>query len=138
MGMAATGSILVCIRNEDGKPFSGIPQLTLSVDNQSIPQTARMVGNAWAYSSLATRVTYEIDVRVDGYQPAREIVMIPDIDGASAAVMIFMKPLDGRLAFHPPMGQFLLAPRAQKEVAKGLRDLQSNKLTRRESISKKR
>lgn len=126
----ATGSILVYIRGEDGKPFSAIPQITLTVEenNQAILQTPRMTGNAWAFSSLATGMTYEVDVAVEGYQRARQAVLIPDIDGASASVMIFMRPVNGGVAFRPPTGQFLLAPRAQKEVAQGLRDVQSNKI----------
>lgn len=126
----ATGSILVYIRGEDGKPFSGIPQITLTLEenNQTILQTPRMTGNAWAFSSLATGMAYEVDVVVDGYQRARQAVLIPDIDGASASVMIFMKPTNGGLVFRPPTGQFVLAPRAQKEAAKGLQDIQSNKV----------
>ncbi len=118
------------IRGENGKPFSGIPQITLTLEenNQNILQTPRMTGNAWAFSSLATGMTYEVDVVVDGYQRARQVVQIPDIDGASASVMIFMKPVNGGMTFRPPAGQFILAPRAQKEVAKGLQDIQSNKI----------
>lgn len=58
---AATGSILLYIRAEDGRPYSGIPQITLIVEQgtQSIPQTPRMTGNAWAFSGLATGMSYE-------------------------------------------------------------------------------
>lgn len=128
---AATGSILLYIRAEDGRPYSGIPQITLIVEQgtQSIPQTPRMTGNAWAFSGLATGMSYEIEVKADGYQAARQTVLIPDIDGGSANVMIFLRPVGSQLEFRPPTGHFLLAPRAQKEVEKGLKDVNSGKFS---------
>ncbi|HXT85917.1 MAG TPA: tetratricopeptide repeat protein [Verrucomicrobiae bacterium] len=127
----ATGSILVYIRAEDGRPYSGIPQINLIVEEstQNLVQTPRMTGNAWAFSGLATGMSYEVEVKADGYQVARQTVLIPDIDGGSASVMIFLRPLDSRLNFHPPGGHFLLAPRAQKEVEKGLKDINSGKIS---------
>src|SRR5690348_3097470 len=40
----ATGSILIYIRAKDGRPYSGIPQINLIVEEatQTIPQTPRM------------------------------------------------------------------------------------------------
>ncbi|HEU5411929.1 MAG TPA: tetratricopeptide repeat protein [Candidatus Acidoferrales bacterium] len=125
----ATGSILVYIRAEDGRPYSGVPQINLIVEEstQNLVQTPRMTGNAWAFSGLATGMSYEVEVTADGYQVARQTVLIPDIDGGSASVMIFLRPRDSRLDFHPPGGHFLLAPRAQKEVEKGLKDINAGK-----------
>jgi len=127
---AATGSILIYIRDEDGRPYSGVPQINLIVEEstQNLVQTPRMTGNAWAFSGLATGMSYEVEVKADGYQVARQSVLIPDIDGGSGNVMIFLKPLGSQLDFHPPTGHFLLAPRVQKEVEKGLKDINSGKI----------
>lgn len=126
-----TGWIMVYIRGEHGSiiPASALPQMTLtSSDNSSVTQTPRMVGNGWAFSGLATGVTYDLEVKVDGYQPARELVTVPAMDFGSAAVTVFLKPQGEQLLFPPPRGAFVLAPRAQKEVEKGLRDMNSGKI----------
>lgn len=127
----ATGSILVYIRTEDGNPYSGIPQINLIPEEsaQTIQQTPRMTGNAWAFSGLATGTSYEIEVKADGYRVTSQTVLIPDVDGGSASVMIFLKPVGSQLDFHPPSGNFLLAPRAQKEVEKGLNDINAGKFS---------
>ncbi|MGH7745325.1 MAG: tetratricopeptide repeat protein [Candidatus Dormibacteria bacterium] len=100
-----------------------------AADNSPVPQTPRMDANGWVFSGLATGVTYELEVKVDGYQPAREMVMVPAMDYGSAAVTVFLKPKDEQLALHPPAGAFVLAPRAQKEVQKGLRDMDAGKIS---------
>lgn len=126
-----TGWIMVYIRGEHGSiiPASTLPQMTLtSEDNSPVTQTPRVVGNGWAFSGLATGVTYDLEVKADGYQPARELVSVPAMDFGSATVTVFLKPLDERLLFHPPTGAFVLAPRAQKEMEKGLRDMSSGKI----------
>lgn len=126
-----TGWIMVYIRGEHGSivPASALPQMILtSSDNSPVTQTPRMVGNGWAFSGLATGVTYDLEVKVDGYQPAHELVSVPAMDFGSASVTIFLKPLDEQLTLHPPTGAFVLAPRAQKEVEKGLRDMRSGKI----------
>lgn len=126
-----TGWIMVYIRGEHGSivPASALPQMTLtSSDNSPVTQTPRMVGNGWAFSGLATGVTYDLEVKADGYQPARELVTVPAMDFGSATVTVFLKPLDEQLLFRPPTGAFVLAPRAQKEVEKGLRDMSSSKI----------
>lgn len=125
----ATGSILVYIRAEDGRPYSGIPQINLIPEEsgQTIQQTPRITGNAWAFSGLAIGTSYEIEVKADGYQVASQTVLVPDIEGGSASVMIFLKPVGSQMDFHPPTGHFLLAPRAQKEVEQGLKDINAGK-----------
>lgn len=126
-----TGWIMVYIRGEHGSivPASALPQMTLtSADNSPVTQTPRMVGNGWAFSGLATGVTYDLEVKADGYQPARELVTIPAMDFGSATVTVFLKPQGEQLLFRPPTGAFVLAPRVQKEMEKGLRDMSSGKI----------
>ena len=126
-----TGWIMVYIRSEHGSPVpaSALPQMTLtSSDNSPVVQTPRMVGNGWAFSGLATGITYDLEVKVDGYQPDHELVTVPAMDFGSASVTVFLKPQGEQLLFHPPTGAFVLAPRAQKEMEKGLRDMNSGKI----------
>lgn len=124
-----TGWITVYIRSERELPVSVVPQITItsSFNDTAIPQFPRLVGNGWVFSGLPTGATYELDVKVDGYQPVHETVLLADTDYATANAIVSLRPLDDRLVFHPPSGHFLLAPRAQKEVQQGLRDLRSNK-----------
>ena len=128
-----SGSIEVSLRGENEAPISGTPQITLTAEQNDtvIPQFPRLFGNEWVFTGLPTGIGYELDVRVDGYQPARESVELPDSAGneaASAHVLVTLKPINEQLTFHPPGGQFVLAPRAQKEVQQGLGDLRSNKI----------
>jgi len=126
-----TGWIMVYIRSAHGLPVpvSALPQMTLtSEDNSPVIQTPRMQGNGWVFTGLATGVTYNLEVKVDGFQLARELVTVPAMDFGSAAVTVFLKPQGEQLPFHPPTGAFVLAPRAQKEVEKGLHDMNSGKI----------
>jgi len=127
------GSIEVSLRSENEAPISGTPQIILTADQNDtvIPQFPRLFGNEWVFTGLPTGIGYELDVKVDGYQPARESVELPDSYGneaASAHVLVTLKPISEQLTFHAPGGQFVLAPRAQKEVQQGLRGLRSNKI----------
>lgn len=125
-----TGWIMVYIRGEDGKPLSGLPTITVTCETNSTPiaQTPRVTGNGWVFSGLATGTSYQVEVRMDGFRPAIQSVLIPDMDYGMANVIVFMKLAGSSFAFHPPAGHFLLAPRAQKEVDKGLKDLNSGKI----------
>ncbi len=129
MGTSETGWISVYLRSESELPISAIPQMTLtSLDDVPIPQFPRLDGKAWIFSGLPIGTSYELDVKVDGFQPVHETVDIPDMEYGTANVVITLRAIDEQLTFHPPTGQFMLAPRVQKEVQQGLRDLSSNKI----------
>jgi tetratricopeptide (TPR) repeat protein len=125
-----TGVIMVYLRTENELPISVTPQITLTseTDDTVIPEFPRLDGKAWIFSSLPIGTDYDLDINVTGYQPVRETVEIPDMSGAIANVDVSLRPIDPQLVFHPPTGQFVLAPRAQKEVQQGLRDLSSDKI----------
>ena len=129
---AGTGWISVYLRDTDGMAVSSskLPQMTLTSlqGDTLVPQMPRFIGTAWVFSGLANGVTYSLEIKVDGYQPAHETVDIPGSDYGTVNVYVYLKPIDERLTFHPPTGQFLLAPRVQKEVQQGLKDLQSGKI----------
>ncbi len=127
------GSIEVSLRSQNETPISGTPQITLTADQNGtvIPQFPRLYGNEWVFTGLPTGIGYELDVKVDGYQPTHESVELPDSYGneaSSAHVLVTLKPINEQPTFHAPGGQLVLAPRAQKEVQQGLRDLRSNKI----------
>jgi cytochrome c-type biogenesis protein CcmH/NrfG len=124
-----TGVIVIYLRSENESPISGIPQITLTseTDDTVIPEFPRLDGKGWVFTNLPIGSTYELDIKVDGYQPAHQTVELSDMSDYRANVVVNLKPIDQQLVFHPPAGQFILAPRAQKEVQQGLRDLSSNK-----------
>jgi tetratricopeptide (TPR) repeat protein len=129
-GVAGYGSIMVYLRTEDGQklPDTAVPTITISANSSAIPNQPQRTGDGWVISGLPIANDYEVHVSALGYQPGRETVEMPDLVGAVSSVMIFMKPTDQQLVFRPPSGQFVLAPKAQKEVQHALEDLQQGKI----------
>lgn len=126
---SGTGWIMVYIRAPDGLPSTALPQITLTSadDNSLVQQTPRREGNAWVFSGLTNGADYQVQVVVDGFQPASQTVAIPATDFGTANVFIILKPAGPELKYKPPAGSFLLAPRVQKEVQNGIKDLNSGK-----------
>ncbi|MGB6875669.1 MAG: tetratricopeptide repeat protein [Candidatus Acidiferrales bacterium] len=123
-----SGTITVYIRSDRGEPLSVIPTLSLSSTSRGpIPGFAQGNDNqGWVFSDIQEGDEYEVEVKADGYQTARATVMLV---ARNANVIVFLKPVDEQLNFHPPAGQFVLAPRAQKEVEKGMKDLRDDKIS---------
>lgn len=124
--LANTGSITIYLRDELGEPISVTPIFYLrSTTRGLIPGDPGRVGagDGWVYSDILPGEDYNVEVRVSGYQPAQEPVSLNGIHGENANVIMFLTPIDERLKFHPPTGQFVLDPSAQKEVEKGMKDL---------------
>lgn len=121
------GTITVFIRGPEGGPISVIPTLSLrSPARGSMPGFAQRDGSTgWVFSDVEVGDTYEVDVKADGYQPTSQTV---EMLSPTAQVIVFMTPVGEEVKFHPPSGQFVLAPRAQKEVEKGIKDLSSSKV----------
>lgn len=121
------GTITVYIRSDRGERLSVIPTLSLSSTSRgSMPGFAQ--GNneqGWVFSDVQQGDEYEVEVKADGYETTRQAVMLV---AGNANIIVFLKPVDEQLQFHPPAGQFVLAPRAQKEVEKGLNDLRSSRI----------
>lgn len=127
----STGSITVYVRNENGGmlPSGLVPKINLTssllgFSTLPIPQTT---GNGWVFSGLGAGHDYHVEVKLDGYQDGQESVFLPEM-GGSASVIVFMKPVNPALVFRAPTGQFVLAPKAQKEVQAALRDLRDGKI----------
>ncbi len=122
------GTITVFIRGPEGGPISVMPRMTLSsAARGQMPGFAEQNGSTgWVFSDVEVGDTYEVHVTADGYEPATQSVEL--IGESNANVIVFMTPVGEKLAVHPATGQFVLAPRAQKEVEKGLKDLDSSKI----------
>jgi tetratricopeptide (TPR) repeat protein len=131
-GVAGYGSVMVYLRTEDGQklPDNAAPTITISTDASDTPITnqPQRSGDGWIIAGLPIANDYIVQVRADGYQIARETFGVPNSPGAVSSVMVFMKPIDQALVFQPPAGDFVLAPRAQKEVQRALEDLQQGKV----------
>ena len=126
--LQANGTITVYLRDEFGEPLSVMPQLKLTVVGMGIgfPSIAQQVGQGWVFSNLTLSQEYQVEVKADGYQTAYEDTMLPPLDHASADVIVFMKPIGQKKNPGIANGQ-ILAPRAQKEVDRGLKDARSKK-----------
>ncbi len=124
------GTITVYIRNEQGEPISVVPTISLSLPGVvACLVSSQQYGNGWVFTNVEVGDTYEVDVKADGYQPATETVELVGVEaGQGVNVIVFLRPLAERLNFRPPTGQFVLAPRAQKEVEKGMKDLRDAKI----------
>jgi len=122
------GTITVFIRGPEGGPISVMPTLSLrSPARGSMPGFAIQDGSTgWVFSDVEIGDTYEVDVKADGYEPASQQV---EMLGGNVSVIVFMTPVGEQVKFQPPSGQFVLAPRAQKEVEQGIKDLSANKIS---------
>lgn len=123
------GTITVFIRGPEGGPIPVMPRITLSSPARgTMPGFAVQNGSTgWVFSDVEIGDTYEVHITADGYEPTTQTVEF--IGESNANVIVFMTPVGEKLDAHPPAGQFVLAPRAQKEVDKGMKDLQSGKIS---------
>ena len=131
-GGESLGEITVYLRNEDETPIPArkASALAMTTPSSSLPlrTTPLLTGDAWVFTGIAIGNDYFVHVTVPGYQPARESVTLPNKAGARASVIIFMTPVDQSLVFHPPTGNFVLAPKPQKEIQHSLQDLQGGNI----------
>lgn len=127
LGGPPKGTITVFIRGPEGGPISIMPTLSLrSPARGTMPGFATQNGSTgWVFQDVEIGDTYEVDVKADGYQPASQQV---EMLTANTQVIVFMTPSGEEVKFHPPSGQFVLAPRAQKEVEKGIKDLSASRI----------
>ncbi|MDE3136173.1 MAG: tetratricopeptide repeat protein [Acidobacteriota bacterium] len=65
-------------------------------------------------------------IKAEGYQVDEETISLPLGEASSVTRIIYLRPLDEKSAFPKAKGDFLLAPRAEKEVQRGLSDLRSH------------
>ncbi|MFZ3247007.1 MAG: tetratricopeptide repeat protein [Candidatus Acidiferrales bacterium] len=125
-----SGNIAVYVRTEDGEPLASPPNLTLFAISRFMPSPKpyKGDGDVWIFPNLLIGDVYEVQVQAPGYHTELRAVTVPDSVSASASIIVFMRSPNDELAFHPPSGQFVLAPEAEKEAQKGSADLDSGKI----------
>ena len=120
-----TGSLTVYVREPDGSPLAQLAVVTVSMmTNQYLMQLTAQAGSATFDGMQPGR--YTVEVMVPGYEKAREDL---EFDGTKAIVNISVKASSpaGESAAPAAPGPPVLAPKAQKELAKALEALQTNK-----------
>jgi tetratricopeptide (TPR) repeat protein len=132
-GVTGYGSVVVYLRAQDGAklPEQALPTLTISADvsDMSLPNQPQKTGDGWIVTGLPMGNEYHVIVSAIGYQTAREAFEIPQIENAVTNVVVFLKPVDQDLTFRPPAGNFVLAPKAQKEIQHAVQDLQQGNIS---------
>lgn len=120
-----TGSLTVYVREPDGSPLAQLAVVTVSLmTNQYFMQLTAKSGSATFDGMRPGR--YIVEVMAPGYEKTREDL---EFDGTKAIVNISVKAPSpaGEGAAPAAPGPPVLAPKAQKELAKALEALQANK-----------
>ena len=130
LNISRAGNVQVYVRTEDGEPLSTSPRVTLirPSDTAPIPQVQKSAGDVWIFNGVEIGTVYEVQVQAPGYHTELRAVRVLDTVNASESIIVFMRSPNDELAFHPPSGQFVLAPQAEKEAQKGSADLDSGKI----------
>lgn len=125
-----SGNIAVYVRTEDGQPLTTPPTVSLVAPSMfsNVPKAQKGPGDSWIFPGVSIGDLYEVQVQAPGYHTELRAVAVPDSVTASASIIIFMRSPGDELAFHPPSGQFVLAPQAEKEAQKGAEDLDAGKV----------
>jgi tetratricopeptide (TPR) repeat protein len=130
--MGPTGSITVSIRDEEGRPVT-LPSTVVSIAadapggpmTQVLPQKG---GEDWVFTGLTPGVQYVVKVEATGFATAQQFVDMPNVNYASVRVDFYLVPADRESRLAKPAGGAILAPRAQKEVQEGIKDLAANRI----------
>jgi tetratricopeptide (TPR) repeat protein len=135
------GTVMVYLRTGDGEPLplkvTPIVRIRSSAGGAALDNFPTRTGEGWLFTQIGIDNSYDILVRADGYLPALQPVKMPNTPSAAQSVIIFMQPVNQELAFHPPIGQFVLAPRAAKELQNALHDLQHGRIKSGEKHAQK-
>ncbi|MDE3137444.1 MAG: tetratricopeptide repeat protein [Acidobacteriota bacterium] len=128
----ATGTVYVSVRNEQGTPL-GLPSavsITIAASGGPIMQhLTQKSGGEWEFQNLRPGVQYTVKVEAPGYRTAEQYVDLPYVDDASARVEFYLLPAKAGGGSAKPAGGAILAPRAQKEVQQGIKDLEAKKIS---------
>ncbi len=127
-----SANLNVYLRTEGGRPLADdvSPMVRISSRESGAPLASfpTRAGDAWVFTGLAAGGEYEVEVTANGYLPEKQSVTIPNIPGATASVIVFLRLADKQLLFRRPGGQFVLAPKPAKEIQHALKDLQSGRI----------
>jgi Tfp pilus assembly protein PilF len=126
------GSIYVQVYPAAGGIFTNRPSVVIQQSGLEDRPTSGMpeeIGqNEWRFQGLQVGTAYEILVEANGYETQRQYVMLTQNNGATAHVQLYLIPSGQPTGtFARPTGNFVLAPRAQHELEKAMKDLKSSK-----------
>lgn len=128
LSMQATGTLTLYVRTEFGERLKIPPQVTLTPVTTSIPMpyVPTFTGDGGIiFNHLVPGEDYEVVIKADQYEVATETVTLPMGSGSSLTTIIYLRSLGEKRPPPQIKGQFMLAPRAEKEVQRGLNDLRS-------------
>lgn len=132
---------MVYLQTEDEQPFplkaNPIVRIRFATGGSALNIVPAWTGKAWVFTGIGINEGYDVMVTAPGYMPALQPFRMPNAPGTSQDVIVFVQPLDQELAFRPPSGQFVLTPRAEKEVQNALRDLQYGRISSGEKHARK-
>ncbi|HKW88816.1 MAG TPA: tetratricopeptide repeat protein [Candidatus Acidoferrales bacterium] len=128
--LSNTGSITLYVKGEFGERLKIPPQVRVVPlsSEMPMPYTPILTGDGGiVFNNLVAGEDYELTIKADGYRVATETISLPLGSSAAVTDIVYLKPLGPNNEFQVPKGQFVLAPRAEKEVQQGLNDLRSQK-----------
>ncbi len=125
-----TGTITVSIRDEQGAPISLNASVTIATQQGGTPSSAlaQRGGEEWVFTNLMPGEEYVVKVEAPGFKTAEQYVELPYVNDPSVRVDFYLVPEKSGNALAKPAGGAILAPRAQKEVQQGIKDLAANKI----------
>ncbi len=129
--MGPTGTITVSIRDEQGATVSLNASVTIATQQGGTPSSAlaQTGGSEWVFSDLMPGQTYVVKVEAPGFKTAEQYVELPSVRDASVRVGFYLVPEKSGNGAAKGAGGAILAPRAQKEVQQGIKDLEANKIS---------
>jgi tetratricopeptide (TPR) repeat protein len=129
--MGPTGTVTVSVRNEQGATISLNASVTIATQQGGTPSSAlaQTGGTEWVFTELMPGQTYVVKVEAPGFKTAEQYVELPYVRDASVRVAFYLVPEKSGNGEAKAAGGAILAPRAQKEVQQGIKDLEENKIS---------
>jgi Tfp pilus assembly protein PilF len=129
MTQLPSGVITLIITDENGRMLDTVPTVTIASTSTREPilQLPNQIGDHWEFRNVPVGDTYVVTVNADGYESQQQYLNLADVGGAAARAIFRLHRSRTVEANQGEAGDFILAPRAQKEVQQGLKDLRSGK-----------
>jgi tetratricopeptide (TPR) repeat protein len=127
--LTASGVLTLTITDQHGGLLNTQPSISITDSINRIPILTPpfQSGDSWEFRGVPTGGEYIVSVAADGYESQQQYVNLANVAGAEAQAVFRLRKLPTNGTGSGDAGHFILAPRAQKEVQKGLKDLRSNK-----------
>lgn len=127
---ASNGTIYVQVVPAAGTALNSTPivSLTSTLNSPVVTMPEQIGHDVWRFGRLPVGTNYIVEVRAEGYLTKQEYVSLSNDSNASASIRVHLTPSarEGH-TFSRPTGNFVLSPRAQREMEKAVKDLKSSK-----------